>query len=218
MLHKTDSHTEGAIVDHWWQAVCHQPKCPLPSSTCIAAHAELSLYITVAQRGSKPADKSHCWSSACCNRTSRSIYDKVTTLVSAPWIHHPRATEQTLSVTDTVGILKYHTSNNGTKDRFSEPTQSGLTSVAVIQVGKLVPLVVLNEAEEGTLDVGSHLDDELLVPIQREARRYEGDVQRPTERRDGVHRLLVVEAEYGVHSSWELWTDWSRGRTSVKVC
>ena len=79
-----------------------------------------------------------------------------------------------------------------------------LTSIAVVQVGELVPLVVLDQAEERPLDVRSHLDDELLVPIQREAGRNEGDVERPAERRDGVDRLLVVESENGVDSSREL--------------
>lgn len=76
-----------------------------------------------------------------------------------------------------------------------------LTSIAVVQVGKLVPLVVLDKAEEGPLDIGSHLDDKLLVPVQREAGRYERDVESPTERRDGVDRLFVVESENGVNSS-----------------
>lgn len=40
-----------------------------------------------------------------------------------------------------------------------------LTSIAVVQVGKLVPLVVFDEAEEGSLDIRPHLDDKLLVPI-----------------------------------------------------
>ena len=85
-----------------------------------------------------------------------------------------------------------------------------LTSIAVVQVGELVPLVVLDEAEEGPLDVGPHLDDELLVPIQGEAGRDEGDVERPAERRDGVDRLLVVESENGVDPPRELRTDWKR--------
>lgn len=63
----------------------------------------------------------------------------------------------------------------------SRPTLSRLTSIAVVKVGKLVPLVVLDEAEEGTLDVRSHLDDELLVPIQRETWRYKGDMECPTK-------------------------------------
>lgn len=81
------------------------------------------------------------------------------------------------------------------------------TSVAVIQVGELVPLVVLDEAEQWPLDVGPHLDDELLRPVQGEAGRDEGDVQRPAEGRDGVDRLLVVEPEDGVNASGELRTD-----------
>lgn len=92
---------------------------------------------------------------------------------------------------------------------------SRLTSVAVVQVGELVPLVVLDEAEEGALDIWSHLDDELLISIQRKARRYKGDVESPTKWCDGVHRLLVVEPKDGVHSSWELWTDWSRGQREL---
>lgn len=36
------------------------------------------------------------------------------------------------------------------------------TSVAVVKVGELVPLVVLNEAEQWALDIGPHLDDKLL--------------------------------------------------------
>lgn len=81
------------------------------------------------------------------------------------------------------------------------------TSVAVVQVGELVPLVVLDEAEQRPLDVGPHLDDELLRPVQGEAGRDEGDVQRPAEGRDGVDRLLVVEPEDGVHAPGELRTD-----------
>lgn len=63
----------------------------------------------------------------------------------------------------------------------SKPKQFHLTSVAVIQVGELVPLVVLNEAEERALDIWSHLNDELLSPIQGEAWCYEGDMERPTK-------------------------------------
>ncbi len=76
-----------------------------------------------------------------------------------------------------------------------------LTSVAVVQVGKLVPLVVLDEAEQWPLDIRSHLDDKLLVPVQREAGCYKGDMERPTKRCDGVDRLLVVESKNGVNSS-----------------
>lgn len=54
--------------------------------------------------------------------------------------------------------------------------RNGLTSITVVQIGELVPLIVLDEAEEGPLDIGSHLDNELLISIQGEAGRYEGDV------------------------------------------
>lgn len=51
-----------------------------------------------------------------------------------------------------------------------------LTSIAVVEIGKLVPLVVLNKAEKGALDIWSHLDNELMTSIQREAGCYEGDM------------------------------------------
>lgn len=62
----------------------------------------------------------------------------------------------------------------------------GLTSITVVQVGKLVPLVVLDKAEQRPFDIRPHLDDKLLIPIQREAGCYERDMECPTERRDGV--------------------------------
>lgn len=84
------------------------------------------------------------------------------------------------------------------------------TSIAVVQICKLVPLVVLDEAQERPLDVRPHLDDELLNPIQREAGSDEGNMERPAKRRDSVDGLLIVESENGVDSSGELWTDWNR--------
>lgn len=53
-----------------------------------------------------------------------------------------------------------------------------ITSVTVVQIGELVPFVVLNKAEEGSLDIRSHLDDKLLIPVQRETGRDERDVER----------------------------------------
>jgi len=55
------------------------------------------------------------------------------------------------------------------------------TSVTVVQVGKLVPFVVLNEAQERTFDVWSHLNDKLLICVQGKAWRDEGDVKCPAE-------------------------------------
>lgn len=89
----------------------------------------------------------------------------------------------------------------------AQAVSTGLTSVAVVQVGEFVPLVVLNEAEQRPFNVRPHLEDELLLSVQREAGCDEGDVQCPTERRYRVHRLLIVESENGVNPSGELRTD-----------
>lgn len=62
-----------------------------------------------------------------------------------------------------------------------------ITSVTVVQVGELVPFVVLNETQERTFDVWSHLNDKLLISIQGKAWRDEGDVKCPAERRYCVH-------------------------------
>lgn len=85
-----------------------------------------------------------------------------------------------------------------------------LTSVTVVQVGKLVPFVVLNETQERPFDVWSHLNDKLLISVQGKAWCDEGDVQCPTERRYCVHWLLVIKSKNSINSSWELRTDWKK--------
>lgn len=82
------------------------------------------------------------------------------------------------------------------------------TSVTVVQVGKLVPFVVLNETQERTFDVWSHLNDKLLISIQGKAWCDEGDVKCPAERRYCVHWLLVIKSKNSINSPWELRTDW----------
>ena len=56
-----------------------------------------------------------------------------------------------------------------------------LTSVTVVEVGKLVPLVVLNQAEEGSFEVRSHLNDKWMGAICWEAGSDEGDMERATK-------------------------------------
>lgn len=81
------------------------------------------------------------------------------------------------------------------------------TSIAVVEIRKLLPLVVLHQADQGASDVGPHLQHELVEAISGETRRDEGHVQRLAERRDGVHRLLVVETEDGVDAPGKLRAD-----------
>lgn len=78
------------------------------------------------------------------------------------------------------------------------------TSVAVIQIGKLLPLVILHKADERAFDIRPHLQNKLVESVSWKTGRDEGHVQRLAERRDGVHRLLVVEAKDGINSSGKL--------------
>lgn len=84
------------------------------------------------------------------------------------------------------------------------PIRKGLllpTPVAVVEVRKLVPLVVLDQAKKGSFEVRSHLDDKRMRAICREARSDEGHVERPTEGRYGVYGLLVVKSKDGIDTS-----------------
>lgn len=78
------------------------------------------------------------------------------------------------------------------------------TSITVVQIRKLLPLVVLHQADQRASNVGSHLQDKLVDAVGRETRRDEGHVQRLTERRDGVHRLLIVEPKDGIDAPRKL--------------
>ncbi len=83
-----------------------------------------------------------------------------------------------------------------------------LTSVSVVKIDKLLPLVMGQQTENSSPQTGPHLDDKLHVSIDGEAGGDEGGVQRPAEGGQRVHGLPVVEAEDGVHSPGELGADW----------
>lgn len=85
--------------------------------------------------------------------------------------------------------------------------RAALTSVSVVKVDKLLPLVMGQETENSSSQAGPHLDDKLHVSVNGEAGRNEGGVQRPAEGGQRVHRLPVVEAEDGVNSPGELRAD-----------
>lgn len=78
------------------------------------------------------------------------------------------------------------------------------TSVRVVEVDKLLPLVVRKQAEDGTPEGGAHLDDKLHLIIGGVTGCDEGGVQSPAEGGQGVHGLLVIESEDGVHPTGEL--------------
>lgn len=91
-----------------------------------------------------------------------------------------------------------------------------LTSVRVVEVDELLPLVPGEETEHSPLQRRAHLDDELDVGVDGVTGRDEGGVQRPAEGGQGVHGLLVVEAEDGVHASGELGADWKQKQEDRK--
>lgn len=54
----------------------------------------------------------------------------------------------------------------GKKDKkcihFSKDREKVFTSVAVIQIGELLPLVILHQADERTFDIRPHLQNKLV--------------------------------------------------------
>lgn len=63
------------------------------------------------------------------------------------------------------------------------------------------------QAEDSAPEGRPHLDDKLHLIIGGVTGRDEGGVQRAAERGQGVHGLLVVESEDGVHPAGELRAD-----------
>lgn len=82
----------------------------------------------------------------------------------------------------------------GKQERVS---RGGLTSVRVVQEDELLPVVVVEQGEQRAADGRPQLQGELALALGGEAGRDEGDVQRAAERRQRVHRPLVVQAEDG---------------------
>lgn len=79
--------------------------------------------------------------------------------------------------------------------------KASLTSVCVVQKDKLVPVVVVQEGQQGSSDGRPHLQRELTLALGGEAGRDEGDVQGAAEGRQRVDGALVVQAEDGEHAS-----------------
>lgn len=73
------------------------------------------------------------------------------------------------------------------------------------------------QAEDGAAQGGTHLDDKLHLVVGGVTGRDEGGVQGAAEGGQGVHGLLVVESEDGVHPAGELGANCkdSRGQEDV---
>lgn len=85
---------------------------------------------------------------------------------------------------------------------------SPLTSVGVVQEDELVPVVVVEQRQQGSPNRRSQLQGELALPLGGEAGRDEGDVQSAAEGRQRVDRALVVQAKDGEHAAGVLGANW----------
>lgn len=66
---------------------------------------------------------------------------------------------------------------------------------------------MLDDADEGILELWAELEDELVGGFDGEARRYEADVESPAERREHVDGPPLVKPEDGVDALGELRAD-----------
>lgn len=89
-------------------------------------------------------------------------------------------------------------------DTLSRHRDISLTSVAVIEVCKLVPLIVFNQTKKCSFQVRSHLNDKWMCAICWKAGSNEGDMECSTKRCDGIYRLLVIKSKNSIDSSWKL--------------
>lgn len=81
------------------------------------------------------------------------------------------------------------------------------TSLCVIQVDKLVPFVVCDQAEHHPFKGGSQLKQEMSVRISGLWWSDERGVQSPRKWQECVHWALIIKTKYGIHTSWELRTN-----------
>lgn len=95
------------------------------------------------------------------------------------------------------------------------PTHLWLTPVSIINIHELLPAVVLDDTDEGILELWAKLENKLVGCLDREAWCYEADVESPTERREHVDGPSLIKSKYGIDALGELWADWKRRE---KVC
>lgn len=93
--------------------------------------------------------------------------------------------------------------------------QPCLTSVGVVEEDELVPVVVVEQRQQGPPDGGPQLQRELTLALGGEAGRDERDVQGAAEGRQRVHRALVVQAEDGEDAAGVLGANWEKKRETT---
>lgn len=95
-----------------------------------------------------------------------------------------------------------------------------LTPVSIINVHKLLPAVVLDDTDEGILELWAKLENKLVGRFDGEAWCYEADMESPTERCEHVNGPPLVKSKDGVDALGELRADWrsrEKGREGRKT-
>lgn len=92
-----------------------------------------------------------------------------------------------------------------------------LTWVGAVHVDEPGPVEMLQQGHEGLLQLGTQLQDELVVGLNGERRRDEADVQRAAERHQHVDCPPVVQTHDGVHAFRELGADCDGWREKERI-
>ena len=90
-----------------------------------------------------------------------------------------------------------------------------LTPVSIINVDKFLPLVMVDDTDEGILQLGAQLEDELVGCVNGTAWCNEADVEGPAEGGQHVDSPPFIKPKDGIDSFRELGTDWKRRREKL---
>jgi len=93
--------------------------------------------------------------------------------------------------------------------RFPSPNP-WLTPVSIINVDKFLPLVMVDDTDEGILQLGAQLKDKLVGCVNGKAWCNEADVEGPAKGGQHVDSPSFIKPKDGIDSFGELGTDWKR--------
>lgn len=74
---------------------------------------------------------------------------------------------------------------------------------------------MVDDTNEGILQLGAQLKDKLVGCVNGKARRNEADMEGPTEGGQHVHGPPFIKPKDGIDSFGELGTDWKRRREGL---
>lgn len=90
-----------------------------------------------------------------------------------------------------------------------------LTPVSIINVDKFLPLVMVDDTDEGILQLGAQLEDKLVGCVNGKARCNEADMEGPAEGGQHVDSPPLIKPKDGIDSFGELGADWKRRREKI---